>query len=144
MYDALSYVYVLFSFLCAVDSEQSKYLGHWEALNTHLTAVEASDLEYLKNDTLTHESGRLIKQRFSGFNESFEKTYQLHKNLCVIDPRLRLQLQQGVTKVFLPRYRRFYDKYTKVKFSKKRQDEYTKYGPDKIEDMLNDMFVDPE
>lgn len=127
-----------------MESEKAKYLGHWEALNTHLTAV--GELEYQKNDSnaISYDSGKLIKQRFSGFNEDFEKTYQLHKKLCIIDPRLRLTVQQDVAKVFLPRYRRFYEKYTKIRFSKKHQDEYTKYSPDKIEDMLTDMYVDPE
>lgn len=129
-----------------MDSEKAKYLLHWEALNTHLTAVANKDLEYQKNDAnvLSHDSGRLIKQRFTGFNEDFERTYALHRKLCVIDPRLRLQLQQDVTAVFLPRYRRFHEKYTKIRFSKKHQDDYTKYHPDKIEEMLGDLYVDPE
>ena len=98
-----------------MESEKKKYLEDWEALNVHLTAVDNNELEFLKDSkTLSHESGRLIKQRFSGFNESFDRTYQLHKNLCVIDPRLRLSLQKDVTAVFLPRYRRFFEKYTKV------------------------------
>lgn len=129
-----------------MDSEKTKYLSHWEALNTHLTAVASNDLEFQKNDpnTLNQDSGRLIKQRFAGFNEDFEKTYELHRKLCVVDPRLRLTLQQDVSKVFLPRYRRFYEKYTKIRFSKKHQGDYTKYSPDKIEDMLSNMYVDPE
>ena len=119
-----------------MDSERAKYLAHWEILNTHLTAV--GDLEYQKNDPLAiiYDSGKLIKQRFSGFNEDFERTYQLHKKLCVIDPRLRVQIQEEVAKVFLPRYTRFYTKYTQIKFSKKHQTEYTKYSPAKIEEML--------
>lgn len=129
-----------------MESEKQKYLLHWEVLNTHLTAVASSELEYQKNDTnvLSHDSGRLIKQRFTGFNEDFERTYALHRKLCVIDPRLRLELQQDVTKNFLPRYRRFYEKYTKIRFSKKHQDDYTKYSPDKIEEMLSNLYVDPE
>jgi exocyst complex component 7 len=104
------------------------------------------ELEYQKNDTnaISYDSGKLIKLRFSGFNEDFEKTYQLHKKLCIIDPRLRLTIQQEVSNVFLPRYRRFYEKYTKIRFSKKHMDEYTKYSPDKIEEMLSDMYTDPE
>jgi len=129
-----------------MDSEKKKYLEHWEALNTHLTAVDNNELEFLKNDakTLSHESGRLIKSRFSGFNESFEKTYQLHKTLCIIDARLRLSLQQEVTSVFVPRYRRFFEKYTKVKFSKKHQGDYAKYSPERIEEMMGELYVDPE
>lgn len=129
-----------------MESEKKKYLEHWEALNTHLTAVDNNELEFVKNDakTLSLESGRLIKQRFAGFNEAFERTYQLHKNLCIIDPRLRLSLQQDVSSVFVPRYRRFFDKYTKVKFSKKHQGEYAKYSPERIEEMMGEVYVDPE
>ena len=129
-----------------MESEKSKYLLHWESLNTHLTAVANKDLEYQKNDSnvLSHDSGRLIKHRFTGFNEDFERTYALHRKLCVIDPRLRLELQQDVTAVFLPRYRRFYEKYTKIRFSKKHQEEYTKYHPDVMDEMLSGLYVDPE
>ncbi|KAL7556864.1 hypothetical protein ACA910_011833 [Epithemia clementina (nom. ined.)] len=128
-----------------MESEKKKYLEDWEALNVHLTAVDNNELEFLKHDskTLSHESGRLIKQRFSGFNESFERTYQLHKNLCIIDPCLRLSLQQDVTAVFVPRYRRFFEKYTRVKFSKKHQGEYAKFTPERIEEMMGEIFVDP-
>jgi exocyst complex protein 7 len=129
-----------------MESEKSKYLGHWEALNTHLTAVGTTDIEYQKNDenVLSLESGRLIKQRFSGFNEDFERTFALHKKLCVIDNRLRLQLQGDVASLFLPRYRKFYDKYTKLRFSKKHQEEYTKYSPDTIAKMLGELYTSPE
>jgi exocyst complex component 7 len=61
------------------ESEKGKYLGQWEALNTHLTSVEHDELEYQKNDTiLSLDSGRLIKSRFSGFNEGeFLKCYAI-------------------------------------------------------------------
>jgi Exo70 exocyst complex subunit len=128
-----------------MDSEKAKYLGTWEQINTHLTAVANADLEYQKNSTvLSHESGRLIKQRFSGFNEDFETTYGLHLKLCVVDHRLRIQLQEDVSNVFLPRYTRFYEKYTKLRFSKKHQSEYTKYSPEKIASMLLEMYVDSD
>jgi exocyst complex protein 7 len=52
------------------ESEKGKYLGQWEALNTHLTSVEHDELEYQKNDTiLSLDSGRLIKSRFACFNK---------------------------------------------------------------------------
>jgi len=129
-----------------MDAEKEKYLQHWEVLNRHLTHVAPNELEYQKNDSkvLSHDSGRLLKQRFTGFNEDFERTYALHRNLCVVDPRLRLQLQQDVMSVFLPRYRRFHQKYTQIKFSKKHQKEYDKYSGDRVEEMLAELYVDPE
>jgi len=51
-------------------------------------------------------------------------------------------MQQDVSAAFLPRYRRFYEKYTKIRFSKKHQSEYTKYSPDKIDDMLTDLYTE--
>ena len=127
------------------ESEKNKYLAHWEVLNTHLTSVEHDELEYQKNDTiLSLDSGRLIKSRFSGFNEDFERIYEDHKELCVVDPRLRDLLQKEVAGVFLPLYRSFYEKYSKIRFSKKHQSDYTKYMPFKIEDLLDHLYVDAE
>jgi exocyst complex protein 7 len=127
------------------ESEKSKYLGHWEVLNTHLTSVEHDSLEYQKNDLiLSLDSGRLIKTRFNGFNADFETLFEDHKELCVVDPRLRDTLQKEVAGVFLPLYRIFYDKYSLIRFSKKHQNEYTKYSPYKIEEMLSLLYVDAE
>ena len=52
------------------DNEKTRYLTHWEVLNTHLTTVDDNDLSYQSNkDVLSLESGRLLKSRFSGFIE---------------------------------------------------------------------------
>jgi exocyst complex protein 7 len=127
------------------ESEKNKYLGHWEVLNAHLTSVEHDELEYQKNDNiLSLDSGRLIKGRFSGFNEDFERIYDEHKELAVVDPRLRGLLQKEVAEVFLPLYRNFFERYSKIRFSKKHQSEYTKYSPYKIEELLSELYVETE
>eukprot|EP00804_Cyclotella_cryptica_P003613 CCRYP_002214-RB/>CCRYP_002214-RB protein AED:0.30 eAED:0.30 QI:0/-1/0/1/-1/0/1/0/422 len=52
------------------ENEKTRYLSHWEILNTHLTAVDDKELNYQNNkDVLSLESGRLLKSRFSGFIE---------------------------------------------------------------------------
>jgi len=127
-----------------LESEKTKYLGHWEVLNTHLTAIDKGELEFQKSQTvLTPESGKLLKARFKGFNDDFARTSALHQKLCVIDPRLRVQLQQEVKQVFIPRYERFYYKYKKYKFSKKNQEDYTKYNPQVIEEEISKLYTDP-
>ena len=74
----------------------------------------------------------------------FERIFEEHKELCVVDPRLRDLLQKEVAGVFLPNYLKFYDKYSNIRFSKKHQNEYTKYSPYKIEELLNRLYVDAE
>jgi exocyst complex protein 7 len=61
-----------------------------------------------------------------------------------VDPRLRDLLQKEVAGVFIPLYRTFYNKYSKIRFSKKHQSDYTKYSPHKIEEMLDNLYVDAE
>lgn len=128
------------------ESEKNKYLGHWEVLNTHLTSIEHDDLTYQKKieSLLSLDSGRLIKSRFAGFNEDFERIFEDHKELCVVDPRLRDLLQKEVAGVFLPMYRTFFNKYSHIRFSKKHQDEYLKYEAHKIEMLLDQLYVDAE
>ena len=78
------------------------------------------------------------------YSPDFERIFEDHKDLCVVDPRLRDLLQKEVAGVFLPDYRLFFDKYSKIRFSKKHQSEYTKYSPYKIEELLNQLYNDPE
>mmetsp|Transcript_3892 Transcript_3892/g.5747 ORF Transcript_3892/g.5747 Transcript_3892/m.5747 type:complete len:118 (+) Transcript_3892:1085-1438(+) len=89
---------------------------------------------------LSLDSGRLIKERFKGYNDEFEHMYNIHNRLSVVDPGLRKELQGEVKKVFLKRYEKFYDKYSQYRFSKKKQNEYLKYAPQKVDNMLNSMY----
>jgi len=123
------------------ENEKNKYLSHWEILNRHLTQVDKHDLSYQNNQVLTLESGRLLKSRFSGFIEDFENIYPVHKELTVIDPNLRDMLQRDVKSVFVPRYGRFYEKYSKIHFSKKNMDQYLRYPPSLIEEMIDQLYV---
>ena len=123
-----------------LEGSKNAYLAQWEELNKHLTAVDQKDLAYQKDKLLNLESGRLLKSRFSGFNEEFEKTYSVHKELTVIDPKLRVTLLEDVKGVFLNRYKKFYANYSRIQFSKKKMDEYLKYPPQRVESMLGEMY----
>ncbi len=124
------------------ESSKTKYLQNWDSLTKHLSAVAQSELSYTNAEQtlLTLDSGRLLKSRFSGFNDEFEKTYNLHKKLTIIDGKLRERLVEDVKEVFLPKYKEFYDIYSKYQFSKKNMEDYLKYPPRKVETMMSDMF----
>jgi len=124
------------------DASKKKYLEYWEVLNRHLTQVPKKDLQYqnVEQRLLNLESGRLVKARFNKFNEAFEATHAVHSELTVIDTKLRVKLLADVKSVFLPTYTNFFSEYSKIKFSKKNQEEYLKYPPQKIENMMAGMF----
>ena len=125
------------------EAEKTKYVQHWEVLNSHLTSVDKSELTYQggSDKLLSLESGRLIKSRFAGFIEDFEKLYSVHQPLAVVDPKLRTMLQRDVMNVFYPRYTRFFEKYSRIQFSKKNMDQYLKYPPARVETMLSELFA---
>lgn len=125
------------------EHSKKKYLQHWDTLNEHLRDVANGQLTYSNPEQklLTLESGRLLKARFSGFNDEFEKMYESHRRLTIIDPKLRETMIADVKRTFLPRYEQFFSVYSKYQFSKKNMDDYLKYRPGKVEDMLSNMFV---
>mmetsp|Transcript_15238 Transcript_15238/g.29738 ORF Transcript_15238/g.29738 Transcript_15238/m.29738 type:complete len:849 (+) Transcript_15238:205-2751(+) len=124
------------------DSEKAKYLTHWESLNKHLTAVDDKELNYQTNkDVLSLESGRLLKSRFSGFIEDFERVYVVHRDFTVIDLKLRDMLQRDIRRVFLARYKAFFDKYSRIQFSKKNMENYLKYPPQKVDSLIGQLFA---
>eukprot|EP00563_Minutocellus_polymorphus_P000833 CAMPEP_0181031546 /NCGR_PEP_ID=MMETSP1070-20121207/6288_1 /TAXON_ID=265543 /ORGANISM="Minutocellus polymorphus, Strain NH13" /LENGTH=864 /DNA_ID=CAMNT_0023108927 /DNA_START=198 /DNA_END=2792 /DNA_ORIENTATION=- len=125
------------------EAEKTKYVQHWEVLNSHLTSVDKNELSYQggSDKLLSLESGRLIKARFAGFIEDFEKLYSVHQPLAVVDPKLRTMLQRDVMNVFYPRYTRFFEKYSRIQFSKKNMDQYLKYPPARVETMLSELFA---
>ncbi|KAL9180721.1 hypothetical protein ACHAXT_011174 [Thalassiosira profunda] len=124
------------------EGEKGKYLAYWDVLNRHLTDVDDRDLTFQGNkDVLSLESGRLLKSRFSGFIEDFERVYSAHRTFTVIDPKLRGVLQSDVRKVFLGRYKRFFERYSRINFSKKNQEQYLKYPPQKLDSLIGQLFA---
>ncbi|KAL7537262.1 hypothetical protein ACHAXR_007696 [Thalassiosira sp. AJA248-18] len=124
------------------ESEKAKYLVYWEVLNRSLTDVDDRELNYQSNkDVLSLESGRLLKTRFSGFIEDFERVYIVHRNFTVIDPKLREMLQNDIRRVFMSRYKAFFDKYSRIQFSKKNMENYLKYPPQKLDSLIGQLFA---
>ncbi len=119
-----------------------KYLKFWEKLTVHLSKVPESELSFIKNDNkvLTLESGRILKSRFNGFNEDFEKIHEMQKDITIIDPKLRKKLLFDIKSVFLPTYVNFFTEYSQYQFSKKNQEEYLRFPPKKVNSMLGNMF----
>jgi len=118
-----------------LEKEKAAYLDIWQSLNEHIVQVESGITEKERN--------RLLKARFSGFIEGFERLYFTHNKLIVSDDSLCRDMRVLVKEKFLHRYSNFFETYSKVQFSKKKQDEYIKYKPEKVEGMINELFEPP-
>ena len=116
------------------DAERLKYLNLWEPLNDHTIMLEE------KGNNISGEGSRLLKNRFTTFNDDFERIHSLHMELSVVDSSLRKNMQNEVKSTFFPKYQKFYEKYSAVRFSKKKQEEYLKYPPRRVEEMIGMLF----
>lgn len=123
-------------------SSKLKYLTFWDKLNKHLGMISEGDFSYTNSDRqLTLESGRILKARFSGFNDDFDSTFTTHNKFAITDAKVRSSLIEEVKDVFLSNYRTFYDKYSTYNFSKKNKEEYLRYDPNKVEELLDNLFL---
>lgn len=50
-------------------------------------------------------------------------------------------LQGDIRRVFLSRYKAFFDKYSRIQFSKKNMDNYLKYPPQKLDLLIGQLFA---
>jgi exocyst complex protein 7 len=94
-------------------SALQSYLSQWESLKNHLTSIDERSLEYQGgSNLLSLESGRILKSRFSGFNDEFERLHNRHKGLMVEDG-LKEPLTTDIRKAFYGTYKKFFDNYSK-------------------------------
>jgi exocyst complex protein 7 len=70
-----------------------------------------------------------------------ERVYMVHRAFTVIDPKFREMLQNDIRGVFLKRYKAFFDKYSRIQFSKKNMETYLKYSPQKIDSLISQLFA---
>jgi exocyst complex protein 7 len=125
-----------------VDEEAAKFVkAVWAALAEHVKDTSLA-LEYAKGSSgvLTLESGRLIKTRFTSFNDGLEQIYQHQKHFAVPDAGLRARLRQDAKDVVLPPYTAFFTRFSTVQFSKKHMEQYLRFPPKTVGTMLDELY----
>ncbi|CAM9354665.1 unnamed protein product [Phaeothamnion confervicola] len=102
---------------------------------------DVGTLEYQRGGRLlTLECGRLIKAKFTTFNENWEEIHVGQRTVSVSDPVLRERLRSEACGRFVDEYRRLFDKYKDVQFSKKHQGQYLRFPPDAVERGIVELF----
>ncbi|KAG7391071.1 Exocyst complex component 7 [Phytophthora pseudosyringae] len=115
----------------------------------HLSYV--SFKEYLKDPTetlqyakggnvLTLESGRLLKEKFSKFNDQLEELYKTQRTYVVAEVPIRQHLIRTAVDTIIPAYKAFYEKYSAIQFSRKHASKYLKYTPQAAQVLLKELF----
>lgn len=81
----------------------------------------------------------MLCSKFSTFNTVFEELYATQRHFSIPDADLRSKLRLLNIDLILPQYRTMYTTYANVDFTS-HTNKYTKYAPDRLEQMLNKFF----
>ncbi|KAL1201706.1 Exocyst complex component EXO70B1 [Cardamine amara subsp. amara] len=87
-----------------------------------------------------NSSKMALKEKFRGFNASFEELYRLQTAWKVPDPQLREELRISISEKVIPAYRAFYGRNKSQLEGGRHAGKYIKYSPDDLESYLPDLF----
>nr|BAF00847.1 hypothetical protein [Arabidopsis thaliana] len=87
-----------------------------------------------------NSSKMALKERFRGFNASFEELYRLQTAWKVPDPQLREELRISISEKVIPAYRAFFGRNRSQLEGGRHAGKYIKYTPDDLESYLPDLF----
>ncbi|KAG6622164.1 Exocyst complex component 7 [Phytophthora cinnamomi] len=99
-------------------------------------------LQYAKGgNILTLESGRLLKEKFSKFNDQLEELHKTQRAYVVAEVPIRQHLIRTAVDTIIPTYKAFYEKYSVIQFSRKHASRYLKYTPQAAQCLLKELFT---
>lgn len=102
-------------------------------------------LSYLKYEGIcsghaNSPSARVVKERFSQFNNEFEDIYKTQTSWLIADDDLREDLRISIGQMLLPAYRTFHGRYAIYLDGIRHKERYLKYSPDDLQRYLLDLF----
>uniref|UniRef100_H3GY71 Exocyst subunit Exo70 family protein n=1 Tax=Phytophthora ramorum TaxID=164328 RepID=H3GY71_PHYRM len=115
---------------------QLSYITFKEYLND-----PTEPLQFAKGGSvLTLESGRLLKEKFSKFNDQLEELHKTQRTYVVAEVPIRQHLIRTAVDTIIPVYKAFYEKYSVIQFSRKHASRYLKYPPQAVQALLKELF----
>ena len=81
----------------------------------------------------------IIKARFKGFNNDFAAMFEEQVVFIIADEELRQLMRTILSKILLPPYLAFWEKYKEIPFTKNTE-KYLKYSPEVVEALCNFFF----
>ncbi|CAH8389911.1 unnamed protein product [Eruca vesicaria subsp. sativa] len=93
-----------------------------------------------RSNSSSSASKMALKERFKGFNASFEELYRLQTAWKVPDPQLREELRISIQEKVIPAYRDFFGRNKSQLEGGRHAGKYIKYTPDDLDSYLPDLF----
>ncbi|ODQ55688.1 hypothetical protein SAICODRAFT_150129 [Saitoella complicata NRRL Y-17804] len=119
------------------------YLESWRSCTDALfdtTHISKGGLGGSVRNSMGSKERDKVKEHFRNFNAEFEEIVRTNKGMVVPDAAMRGTIVRDVSKVVIPLYTRFHDKYADTDFTKHKE-KYIKYSKPDIETILAQFFT---
>lgn len=97
-------------------------------------------LESVESNFTSTAAQKLLKFKFSQFNATVEALLTHQGEWRVSSPELRELVGAELMRKIIPPYTTFFNKYSKIHFSKRHMDDYLKFPPTDLEHILKGFF----
>ena len=136
------------SLLQAVDCVKRRYEGAvddfvssgWSLLLEHVAIINGESLHRDAKGKLTFESGRVLKSRFQSFWGELDELLAGCGPLVVTSGTLRSTLRKRLVALLGAPVRAFFEAFSKLEFSKSKQETYLRGGAAEVEEKLAHLF----
>eukprot|EP01114_Cavostelium_apophysatum_P014942 TRINITY_DN3986_c0_g1_i1.p1 TRINITY_DN3986_c0_g1~~TRINITY_DN3986_c0_g1_i1.p1 ORF type:complete len:622 (+),score=158.70 TRINITY_DN3986_c0_g1_i1:160-2025(+) len=120
-----------------IQEQRDVYKSTWKSTIKNLD-IDPSHVSKDPNKKWSSKEKKAIKSKFSNFNEELMQAYNTQKNFVISDVDLRKSLVSDALRLF-EGYGPFYNTYSNVPFSKKRE-KYVKFPKETVREMIGKLF----
>ncbi|XP_067005979.1 exocyst complex component 7 isoform X2 [Anabrus simplex] len=119
-----------------ISENKEAYTQSWSKV---LRPLEDASSTTTNASKLRDKDRHLIKEYFAGFNKEMEEIVKVQHGYSIPDVELRESLKRDNKEYILPKYHAFYEKFSKVPFTK-NPEKYIKYTPAQVSAMIDQFF----
>lgn len=111
----------------------------WKPLEE--TLINLNEVEVLKkNDKLTKKWKTAVKNRFKTFNSRLNSINTQHSSYKISNPKTGTELRMAAEEMICDKYTKFFNKYSKLPFSKKHMQKYLEFNPDTVQGIIRQLY----
>ncbi|KAK7861732.1 hypothetical protein R5R35_008704 [Gryllus longicercus] len=122
-----------------INDNKDAYTQSWGKVLSNIWPLDDPQLANFSASKMRDKDRSIIKEKFAGFNKEMEEIVKVQHGYSIADVELRESLKRDNKEFICPKYNAFYEKFTKVSFTK-NPEKYIKYTPEQVSTMIDQFF----
>lgn len=121
----------------SIQENKKAYSQSWSKLLNYISCDDPA-LNF-HSDKLKDKERAVLKDKFAGFNKEIEDISKVQRGYSIPDIELRESIKRDNKELVIPKYNKFYNKYSNVQFTK-NPEKYIKFSIDQVSAIIDRLF----